>query len=333
MNPDAPVQELDDWSLVCQLLPRLAGAGSHSWVHCGGPAGFPDAAVLLPNPAGPHWPPAVPSRRRSLAFPTGRVGVTSRRWPLFQRLRAAEQWLRLDGRPALSSAIPPRRCTPRLPLPVPSMPTTVQQASAAWAPTGGSTSASTWRICSATSSRSPMSAGGDLPANPRGPRRCVAGGSLLWHATGYRSTSPGPAAMSWCGSTTGPCRCGISRDDRSGWPRNCATIDRTDPKWPTVVRHDGSDYYPGRLVAVKRDRWAACLERRELRKRASKLAKAAVADGSVPGGVLLRLDRRVGGGALDAAAVLSWYRCRWQIEISHPDYPSSYGLYRGDWAA
>jgi hypothetical protein len=26
-------------------------------------------------------------------------------------------------------------------------------------------------------------------------------------------------------------------------------------------------------------------------------------------------------------------RCRWQIEMFHPDYPSSNRLYRGSWAA
>ncbi len=43
-------------------------------------------------------------------------------------------------------------------------------------------------------------------------------------------------------------------------------------EWPTVVRHDGCDYL-GRLVVVKRDRWSAALERRALRKRASKKQK------------------------------------------------------------
>src|SRR5262249_37170017 len=43
-------------------------------------------------------------------------------------------------------------------------------------------------------------------------------------------------------------------------------------EWPTVVRHGERDY-PGRLVVVKRDRWSAALERRALRKRASKKQK------------------------------------------------------------
>ena len=28
-----------------------------------------------------------------------------------------------------------------------------------------------------------------------------------------------------------------------------------------------------------------------------------------------------------------FYRMRWESEMSHPDYPSSYSLYRGNWAA
>ena len=47
MNPDARVQELDDWPLVCQLLPPgwqeqalVLGALRRT-------RGFPDAAVLL----------------------------------------------------------------------------------------------------------------------------------------------------------------------------------------------------------------------------------------------------------------------------------------------
>jgi hypothetical protein len=34
-----------------------------------------------------------------------------------------------------------------------------------------------------------------------------------------------------------------------------------------------------------------------------------------------------------ARQVLSAYSCRWAIEMSHPDYPSSDGLYRRERAA
>ena len=110
-----------------------------------------------------------------------------------------------------------------------------------------------------------------------------------------------------------------------------ATIVGQIREWPTVVRHDGSDY-PGRLVAVKRDRWAACLERRALRKRASKKQKQLSQTALFLAGYFF-VWTDVSAEALDAAAVLAWYRCRWQIEMSHPDYPSSEGLYRRDRAA
>jgi hypothetical protein len=31
--------------------------------------------------------------------------------------------------------------------------------------------------------------------------------------------------------------------------------------------------------------------------------------------------------------VIEWYTDRWMVEMSHPDYPSSEGLYRRDRAA
>ena len=95
-------------------------------------------------------------------------------------------------------------------------------------------------------------------------------------------------------------------------------------EWPTVVRHDGSDY-PGRLVAVKRDRWAACLERRALRKRASKKQKQLSQTALFLAGYFF-VWTDVSAEALDAAAVLAWYRCRWQIELYFKRMKSILGL-------
>ena len=36
---------------------------------------------------------------------------------------------------------------------------------------------------------------------------------------------------------------------------------------------------------------------------------------------------------LPAELAARFYRMRWESEMSHPDYPSSYSLYRGNWAA
>jgi hypothetical protein len=95
-------------------------------------------------------------------------------------------------------------------------------------------------------------------------------------------------------------------------------------EWPTVVRHDSGNY-PGRLVAVKRDRWSAALERRALRKRASrkqrKLSRTAL---FLAGYFFVWTD--VPAKTLDAAAVLAWYCCRWQIELYFKRLKSILGL-------
>ena len=95
-------------------------------------------------------------------------------------------------------------------------------------------------------------------------------------------------------------------------------------EWPTVVRHDGCDY-PGRLVAVKRDRWSACLERRALRKRASKKQKKLSRTALFLAGYFF-VWTDVPAAMLDAAAVLAWYRCRWQIELYFKRMKSILGL-------
>jgi Transposase DDE domain len=95
-------------------------------------------------------------------------------------------------------------------------------------------------------------------------------------------------------------------------------------EWPTLVRHGGRDY-PGRLVAVKRDRWSACLERRALRKRASKKQKKLSRTALFLAGYFF-VWTDVSTETLDAAAVLAWYRCRWQIELYFKRMKSILGL-------
>ena len=95
-------------------------------------------------------------------------------------------------------------------------------------------------------------------------------------------------------------------------------------EWATVVRHGGCDY-PGRLVAVKRDRWAACWERRALRKRASKKQKKLSRTALLLAGYFF-VWTDVSTAMLDATAVLAWYRCRWQIERYFKRMKSILGL-------
>src|SRR3954462_3149005 len=92
MNPDARPPELDDWSLVCQLLPPgwqeqalLLGALRRA-------RGFPDAAVLLRTllvhlAGGCSLKETVTSVQQAGWCEVSAVA-------LFKRLRAAEQWLR-----------------------------------------------------------------------------------------------------------------------------------------------------------------------------------------------------------------------------------------------
>jgi hypothetical protein len=95
-------------------------------------------------------------------------------------------------------------------------------------------------------------------------------------------------------------------------------------EWPTLVRHGPRDY-PGRLVAVKRDRWSACLERRALRKRASKKQKTVSRTALFLAGYFY-VWTDVSAEALNAATVLAWYRCRWQIELCFKRMKSILGL-------
>ena len=95
-------------------------------------------------------------------------------------------------------------------------------------------------------------------------------------------------------------------------------------EWPTVVRHGGRDY-PGRLVAVQRDRWSACLERRALRRRASRKQKERSRTALfLAGYFFVGTD---GSPAMrDATAVWAWSRCRWQIELYFKRMKSILGL-------
>jgi hypothetical protein len=108
MNSHSRVQELDDWPLVCQLLPPgwqeqalLLGAQRRA-------RGFPDAAVLLRTllvhlAGGCSLKETVTSAQQA-----GWCDVSS--VALFKRLRAAEQWLRW-----MANQLWQRHPTPSLP--------------------------------------------------------------------------------------------------------------------------------------------------------------------------------------------------------------------------
>jgi hypothetical protein len=82
----------------------------------------------------------------------------------------------------------------------------------------------------------------------------------------------------------------------------------------TVVVHHGSQTHLGRLVAVKRSRWSACVERRALRQRATKKQQRLSREALFLAGYFY-VWTNVPETILDAVTVLHWYRCRWQIEL------------------
>jgi len=95
-------------------------------------------------------------------------------------------------------------------------------------------------------------------------------------------------------------------------------------QWPTIVPLGRRDHL-GRLVAVKRERWSAALERKMLRRRASKKQKKLSRTTLFLAGYIL-VWTDVPTATLDAEAVLAWYRCRWQIELCFKRMKSILGL-------
>lgn len=108
MNHDVRIQELDDWPLVCQLLPSrweeqafLLGALSRA-------RRFPNAAILLRVLLVHLAGGCSLKETATIAQQAGWCHVSS--VALFKRLRSAEQWLRW-----MANELWRRRPTPSLP--------------------------------------------------------------------------------------------------------------------------------------------------------------------------------------------------------------------------
>jgi hypothetical protein len=106
METDAHVQELDDWSLVCQLLPpgwqeQALRLGARRRARS-----FPDAAVLLRTLL-VHLAGGCSLKETATSVQqAGWCDVSS--VALFKRLRAAEQWLRwMVYRELVAAIVPP----------------------------------------------------------------------------------------------------------------------------------------------------------------------------------------------------------------------------------
>jgi hypothetical protein len=320
MNLAAPIPELDDWQLVCQFLPlgwqeqaRLQGALYRA-------RGFPNVAVLLRTLL-VHLAGGCSLKETALlAQQAGWCTVSA--VALFQRLRAAEQWLRW-----MADQLWQRHATPSLPH--------GYRVRAVDATTVGRPGCrgTDWRVhysVNLVDLQCDFFQVTDAHGGETFRRIPVAPRDLLLGDRCY-GTPPGIAHVA---DARGHVLVRVNHKalplfDIEGEPfRLTAALRSTTVgqirQWPTVVRHGPHDY-PGRLVAVKRDRWSACLERRALRKRASKKQKRLSRTALFLAGYFF-VWTDVPVTALDAAAVLAWYRCRWQIELCFKRMKSILGL-------
>lgn len=320
MKPHASVTELDDWGLVCQHLPGgwkeqayLLGALRRA-------RGFPDASVLLRTllvhlAGGGSLREAVTN-----AHVAGWCDVSA--VALFKRLRAAEDWLRWMADQLRQR--PPTRPSPDG--------YRVRAIDATTVSVPGS-AGTAWRLhfgIDLGSLQCDFFEVTDAHGGETFRRVPVAPGDLLLGDRVY-ATPPGIAHVADAGGHV------LARVNHKSLPlftpggKPLGLADRLRAlevgqcrQWPALVRQ-GNRSYRGRLVAVRRSRWSACLERRALRKRAAKkqkrLSRAAVL---LAGYFYMWTD--VPAGVLAAPVASNWYRCRWQIELCFKRMKSILGL-------
>ena len=235
MNPDARVQELDDWPLVCQLLPPgwqeqalLLGALRRA-------RGFPDAAVLLRTllvhlAGGCSLKETVTSAQQAGWCDVSAVA-------LFQRLRAAEQWLRW-----MANQLWQRHPTPSLPHGY-----RVRAIDATTVSRPGSLGTD-WRLHFSVNLEdlqcdfvevTDVHGGETFRRIPVAARRSVAGGPLLRHTAGDRPRRPSRRARPGAGQPqvlaavrhrgrTVPAGHGTAFDESGTGP---GVADRRPPRW------------------------------------------------------------------------------------------------------
>lgn len=320
MNADARVAELDDWGHVCRHLPCGWQEQAHLLGALRRARGFSDASVLLRTllvhlAGGCSLKDAVTHAKSA-----GWCSVSA--VALFNRLRAAEPWLRW-----MADQIWQRHPAPPLPDGY-----RVRAIDATTVSVPGSVGTD-WRLhfgLDLESLQCDFFEVTDARGGETFRRVPVAPGDLLLGDRVY-GTPPGIAHAVQAGGHV------LARVNHKALPlldfrgNALPLADRLRPlrvgqcrQWAALVRHGSCDYR-GRLVAVKRGRWSACLERRALRRRAAKkqkrLSRTAV---FLAGYFYVWTD--VPAEALDAASVLGWYRCRWQIELCFKRMKSILGL-------
>jgi hypothetical protein len=320
MNPDELVQELDDWQLVCRLLPPDWQEQAHLQGALRRARGFPNASVLLRTllvhlAGGCSLKETVTNAQQA-----GWCNVSP--VALFKRLRAAEQWLRW-----MADQLWQRHPTPSLPHGY-----RVRAIDATTIGRPGSRGTD-WRVhysVNLADLQCDFFEVTDAHGGETFRRIPVAPGDLLLGDRCY-GTPPGIAHVAQAGGHV------LVRVNHKALPLfdiegerfrladelRSTTVGQVR-EWPTLVCHDPRDY-PGRLVVVKRDRWSACLERRALRKRAAKNQKTLSRTALFLAGYFF-VWTNVPAEVLDGEAVLAWYQCRWQIELCFKRMKSILGL-------
>ena len=306
--------------MVCQLLPPGWQEQAHLLGALRRARGFPDAAVLLRTllvhlAAGCSLKDATTSAQQAGWCDVSPVA-------LFKRLRAAEQWLRW-----MADQLWQRHPTPSLPHGY-----RVRAIDATTIARPGS-KGTDWRIhfsVNLADLQCDFLQVTDAHGGETFRRIPVAPGDLLLGDRCY-GTPPGIAHVAQAGGhvLVRVNHKALPLFDIEGEPFRLAeelgsmTVGQVQ-QWTTVVYHDSRNYQ-GRLVAVKRDRWSAALERRALRKRASKKKKTPSQMALFLAGYFF-VWTDVPAEALDAITVLAWYRCRWQIELCFKRMKSILGL-------
>jgi hypothetical protein len=320
MNPDVSVQELDDWQLVCQLLPAgwqeqasLLGALRRA-------RGFANAAVLLRTLLVHLAGGCSLKETATNAQQAGWCDVSP--VALFKRLRAAEQWLRWMANELWQRTSPP-------PLPHGYR---VRAVDATTVGRPGSRGTD-WRVhfsVNLANLQCDFLQVTDAHGGETFRRIPVAHGDLLLGDRCY-GTPPGIAHVANAGGHV------LVRVNHKALPlfdidgRPFRLVEELGllrvaevRQWVAVV-HSDSRECQGRLVAVKRDRWATAWEQQALCKRASKKHKKPSQTALFLAGYFFAWTD-VPAQTLDMETVLAWYRCRGQVELCFKRMKSILGL-------
>jgi hypothetical protein len=320
MKPDAAVQELDDWRLVCQLLPAgwqeqasLLGALRRA-------RGFANAAVLLRTLLVHLAGGCSLKETATNAQQAGWCDVSP--VALFKRLRAAEQWLRW-----MANELWQRQAPPTLP-----QGCRVRAVDATTVGRPGCRGTD-WRVhfsVNLADLQCDFFQVTDAHGGETFRRIPVAPGDLLLGDRCY-GTPPGIAHVANAGGHV------LVRVNHKALPLldihgkpfrlveelGALTVAEVR-QWTAVVRSDLRECQ-GRLVAVKRDRWATAWEQQVLRKRSLKKHKGPSRTALFLAGYFF-VWTDVPTVTLDPETVLAWYRCRWQVELCFKRMKSILGL-------